>query len=201
MSKKTENFLKILSAFVFALVCIMPGGADAVNFDGEILRFHVLANSNSESDQELKLKVRDHVLEVWKTLGKSADSADDAQNIAIKELTLLREAALDIVNEEGYDYDVTVSCGVYPFPEKSYGNVTLPEGNYNAIRVVIGEGKGDNWWCVMYPPLCFVEETAVFDKEELEGLSPETRRKITKNPDITVKFKIAEVLKNLIERN
>ncbi len=201
MSKKTTNFLKILSAFVFALVCIVPRGAGAVNFDGEILRFHVLANSNSKADQELKLKVRDHVLEVWKTLGKNAKSACDAENIAIKELSLLREAALDIVNNEGYNYDVTVSCGVYPFPKKSYGNVTLPEGNYNAIRVVIGEGKGDNWWCVMYPPLCFVKETAVFEEDSLKGLSPDTRSKITGDTDIEIKFKIAEVIKNLVERN
>ena len=198
MSKKTENFLKILSAFIFALVCILPGGANAVNFDGEILRFHVLANSNSRDDQELKLKVRDNVLKVWKNIGKNAGNACDAENIAIKELSLLREAALDIVNEERYHYDVPVSCGVYPFPQKSYGNITLPEGNYNAIRVVIGEGKGDNWWCVMYPPLCFVNETAVFEKDALSGLSSDTISEITENPKINVKFKITEVIKNLV---
>jgi stage II sporulation protein R len=201
MSKKTENILKIISAFVFALVCILPGGADAVNFDGEILRFHVLANSNTKEDQELKLKVRNKVLHEWKTLGKSAENAKDAENIAIKELSLLREATLDVIDEEGYDYDVSVSCGVYPFPQKSYGNVTLPEGNYNAIRVVIGEGKGDNWWCVMYPPLCFVKETAVFEDDALSGLSSKTISKITGTPQINVKFKLTEILKNLVERN
>ena len=177
----------------FSLVSF-PGKAA---FDGEILRFHVIANSDSPEDQALKLKVRDRVLEVFKSIENECTNAKDAEKAAIRHSSLLREAALDVIDSEGYNYNVTVNCGIYPFPQKSYGNVTLPEGNYNAVRVVIGEGKGQNWWCVMYPPLCFVNETAAFDNEALGSLSEETRNQITQKPKINVRFKFMELFNSI----
>ena len=191
--KKTKSIICIAAAFM--LICIfIPPVQQTAAFDGEILRFHVIANSDSACDQALKLKVRDHVLEVWKSISAECNSADRAEQAAIRNISLLREAALDIIDAEGFNYNVTVSCGVYPFPVKSYGNVTLPAGNYNAVRIVIGEGKGKNWWCVMYPPLCLINETAEFDQKALGNLSEETKRKILKRPEIQVKFKCAELL-------
>jgi len=191
--------LKILctvSAFLLIAFALSPKPGNA-SFDGEILRFHVIANSDSEEDQTLKLKVRDHVLEVFESIRDECTNAKDTEKAAIRHASLLREAALDVINEEGYDYDVTVSFGVFPFPEKSYGNITLPQGNYNAVRIVIGEGKGQNWWCVMYPPLCFVNESAQFDEKALSSLSEETRKKITSKPKINVKFKLVELFREI----
>ena len=192
---KKRKFLYIVCAC--ALVVFSPYPIkSAAAFDGEILRFHVIANSNSPEDQALKLKVRDHVLDVFKTL--EFDNAKDAERVAIAHSSLLREAALDVVDFYGKNYNVTVTCGIFPFPQKSYGNITLPKGNYNAVRVVIGEGKGENWWCVMYPPLCFIDEAAEFDKSSLSSLSEDTVKKITGKPEIKVKFKFAEIAKKLI---
>ncbi len=196
------DFLKRMGVFSIALMLTfssLPAIGAGVSFEGEILRFHVIANSNSKSDQALKLKVRDRVLEVATTLMEETENAEDAEKIAIQNLTLLREVALDVVNEEGYYYDVSIECGVCHFPVKSYGNVTLPAGNYKAVRIVIGEGEGENWWCVMYPPLCFVNETAQFDKDSLEGLSSETKDVIlNEKPKINVKFKLADIFSKLI---
>lgn len=192
--KKISLFC-ILCALTLAVVFPFAN-KKAAAFDGEILRLHVIANSNSPQDQALKLKVRDRILEVFKTLDFS--DAVEAEQQAICHSSLLREAALDVVDAEGYDFDVTVNCGVYPFPQKSYGNITLPKGNYNAVRVVIGEGKGNNWWCVMYPPLCFIDEAVRFDDKSLSALSEETRRLITEKPQINVEFKIAELIKKII---
>lgn len=185
-----------VSAFLLIAFAIgsIPGKAA---FDGEILRFHVIANSNSPSDQALKLKVRDRLLEVFGTLEDNCTNAKDAEKAAIRHSSLLREAAIDLISSEGYDYDVTVNCGISEFPTKSYGNVTLPKGRYNAVRVIIGEGKGENWWCVMYPPLCFVDETAEFDSKALSSLSAETLEQITSKPEIKVKFRLAEIFKKL----
>ena len=181
-----------LSAMLF--ISTLPT-KKAVAFDGEIWRFHVIANSNSDFDQKLKLKVRDRILQVSESFIKEAENAENAELLAIENLTLLREVALDIVQEEGYFYDIKVSAQVCYFPEKTYGSITLPPGNYNAVRVVIGEGKGENWWCVMYPPLCFVNETADFPKESMNRLSTETKKQICKAPEIQIKWKIKELAK------
>ncbi len=192
MKKMRKTYLAVCFLCVITVFFLSPK-KEAAAFDGEILRFHVIANSNSPQDQALKLKVRDRVLEVFKTL--EFNNASDAEKAAVRHSSLLREAALDVIDEQGFSYNVTVSCGIYPFPQKSYGNITLPQGKYNAVRVIIGEGKGENWWCVMYPPLCFVNETAKFDSKALSSLSEETRKKITEKPEIKVEFKLAELFK------
>ena len=195
-SSYTKRFFSLALALVFAFSPVVSSPAKA-NFDGEILRFHVIANSNSPEDQALKLKVRDHVLSVWQSIIPDCENADDAEKCAIRNLSLLREAAIDIVSYYGYDYDVSVGVGVYDFPVKSYGNVTLPAGKYNAVRIVIGEGAGENWWCVMYPPLCLTKETVSFSEDDLLNLSQETKNKILpgKTPGIKIKFKLKELFK------
>ncbi len=194
MKRKAINFLKVMCAVFLICVCAHPKAT--VAYDGEILRFHVLGNSNAKEDVALKLKVRDRVLKVWGKLSTDAKSAYEAENVAIRNTSLLREAALDVIDEEGFNYDVRVGLGVYPFPTKTYGNVTLPAGNYNAVRIVIGEGRGNNWWCVMYPPLCFVDETYTFDEKYFDGLSDNTIREIT--PKINIQLKILEIIKKIV---
>ncbi len=200
MRPKRSFIINILCVLIAFGLTVSTFGAEksSASFDGEILRFHVIANSNSPEDQALKLKVRDSVLTAFRDVSSSAENAAEAEKEAIRNLSYIREIAIDTVSLAGYDYDISVTCGVYPFPQKSYGNITLPAGNYKAVRIVIGEGEGKNWWCVMYPPLCFVDETTEFDEKALASLSEETRKKITEGPHIRFRFALSDLIKKLI---
>lgn len=169
----------------------------------EILRFHVIANSNSQKDQELKLKVRDKIGEY---LGKELENLETLEECeqAVKEnLVRIEDCAREVIEEEGYDYKAEAMVKEVDFPKKTYGNYTFPEGNYRALRVVIGKGEGENWWCVMYPNLCFsgsVYEVADENsKKELQAvLTEEEYAEIMAEGEIKVRFKYLEaVLKKL----
>lgn len=171
------------------------------DISSKIIRFHVLANSDSKEDQELKLKVRDEVIKyISPELDKSM-SIDESREILIEKSEEIVELANEVIENEGYDYKVRVELGKENFPVKTYGNITLPQGEYEAFRVLIGEAKGQNWWCVMFPPLCFVDMTKgqiSYDKskEELgEVLSEEEYNLITEeeNSKIKFKFKFTEI--------
>lgn len=131
-----------------------------------VLRLHVLANSDSEADQALKLKVRDRVLEEAKAILPQSASADEAAQVLRENLPRLAEAGAQVVAREGYSYPVTAQVRDVWFPTKEYEGFALPAGQYQALRIVIGEGEGQNWWCVVFPPLCLsstsetVQETA-----------------------------------------
>ncbi len=124
-----------------------------------VIRLHVIANSDSDADQALKLKVRDRVL---KETGLSVVGDMDTVSYEIcKNLDLIKEYAQDEIIKNGYNYNVKVSYGLTEFPKKEYANIVLPEGMYQALKIEIGEAKGQNWWCVMFPPLCFVTEDCI----------------------------------------
>ena len=121
----------------------------------KVLRMHVIANSDEDYDQELKLKVRDAVLEEGRELFDGTLTADDAEEKIVPNIDRLESAALKTIIEEGFDYPVKVTVVNEYFKTRVYENsVTLPAGNYTAVKVVIGEGNGRNWWCVMFPPMC-----------------------------------------------
>ncbi len=129
------------------------------NISQNILRFHVLANSNSKEDQTLKLQVRDAVLDyLQKDLSACHDLEKAEKIISEKENEILSIAAATI-KKAGYTYSVTGEFTDCYFPKKSYGDATFPEGTYHAYRIQIGDSQGKNWWCVMYPPLCFIDAT------------------------------------------
>lgn len=165
----------------------------------QILRFHVIANSDEKKDQDLKLKVRD---EIGAYLGKELsgvegrEACEQAVNARLEEI---EERAETVIVEEGYDYPVKVSVNDTDFPKKTYGSYTFPKGRYRALKVVIGNGTGKNWWCVMYPNLCFsnsvyevIDEKA---KEELrETLTEEDYEEIMAEGKIRVKFKYLDKL-------
>lgn len=125
--------------------------------EDKYMRFHVVANSDSSEDQELKLKVRDRLLSEFKETFEDVESVDEAENRIRAELKRLEEVANDEIRSQGKDYDVKATVGFFDFPIKAYGSLVLPAGKYHALKVVIGEGEGANWWCVMFPPLCFVD--------------------------------------------
>lgn len=170
---------------------------DIVN---EIIRFHVIANSNSDEDQSLKLKVRDKVIEFVSSNLRDAKSLDEARQFLIDNKSDIESIAKAVVNENGYSYNVTSTLSRENFPDKVYGDVVFPQGEYEAYRILIGEAKGENWWCVMFPPLCFVDGTkevvdskAVINTLESNKESNKDSDKPTENK-IKFKFKLFEIL-------
>lgn len=195
------GFVLIVGAFSITNNKGVQAEAMVDDISSKIIRFHVLANSDSKEDQDLKLKVRDEVIEyISPSLDKSM-SIDESREVLLDKSEEIIEVAKEVIKEEGYNYDVKVELGKENFPVKTYGNVTLPQGEYEAFRILIGEAKGQNWWCVMFPPLCFVDMTKgqiSYDKsqEELEGVLTEEEYNLiteTENSKIKFKFKFTEV--------
>lgn len=175
----------------------------ANNIDEKLIRFHVLANSNSTEDQNLKLKVRDKVIEYISLKLKESKSINQSREILLLEEKNIIDMAEEIIKAEGYTYKVETTLGRTNFPEKTYGNITLPQGEYEAFRILIGEAKGDNWWCVMFPPLCFVDMTkGQISYEESEEqlkkvLSEEEANSVIDDnyTKVEFKFKLIELFK------
>lgn len=163
----------------------------------EVFRFHVLANSDSKEDQAVKLKVRDAVIAYMKqSMAQESDEEMDAK--ATKEwakdhLKDLENAADQILKKEGYDYTAKASVESCYFPDKRYGDILFPQGNYEALRIKLGEAKGQNWWCVLYPNLCFTGATCAVvseeGKEELkEALTAEEYEMVTAMSDFKIRW-------------
>ncbi len=170
------------------------------NISNEVVRFHVLANSDEDYDQELKIKVKDAVLEEYKDEISTFNSRFESLFTFYMLIDEIEEFAQSIVYENGYNYDVKVTLGKSDFPTKTYGNVTLPEGEYTALRIEIGEARGQNWWCVMFPPLCFVDESmevvpTEVDQQLQDVLGEEEYKLVTNEDDLNyqVKFKVVEI--------
>lgn len=174
------------------------------NYKDKLIRFHVLANSDSEKDQELKLKVRDEVIKYLQPMLEKSRSIQESENIILKESNNLKNISKNIIEENGYNYDVKVNLEYSKFPAKQYSNVVLPAGEYKSLRIIIGEGEGKNWWCVMFPPLCFVDENnGVIDKETDEKLQDVLTEEeyeliagenLNKAENKKMKFKIVEII-------
>lgn len=124
-----------------------------------LIRLHVLANSDSKEDQALKLKVRDAMIAYLKPLFESADDAKAARAIVANHRDYLIRVAKEVIYASGEDYEVSIQMGTFDFPIKAYGDLVLPAGKYEAVRVLIGNAEGSNWWCVLFPPLCFIDIT------------------------------------------
>jgi len=129
-----------------------------------LIRLHVIANSNSAFDQELKLKVRDQVIQVANRLFAGVQSRDEALRILRQHEDKFLTPAREVIAASGKQYPIRLEIGDFDFPTRSYGNVTLPAGKYRAARFVIGAGAGRNWWCVLFPPLCLLEEVQGVEK-------------------------------------
>lgn len=170
-----------------------------------VFRLHVIANSDSKEDQELKYKVRDSLIQYMGTLTNASTTKEEAINIAIAHQEDFKEIALATIHNEGYSYDVNINIGNFEFPTKQYGDISLPAGYYDALRVEIGDAKGQNWWCVMFPPLCFVDVSSGIVPDESkevmkEELTDEEFNLISENNsdnlEIKFKFKLLEFFKN-----
>ena len=192
-------------ALLIGLAVFLTSGALALRTQDEladkVVRLHVLANSDSEEDQALKLRVRDVVLErATAILEQSADRREAESRLRGQLLELERIAAKEIA-AEGYDYPVTVNLENTDFPTKEYDGFTLPAGEYLALRVIIGEGKGRNWWCVVFPPLCTAASADVPASALAAGFSEEEVSLITEeNQGYVLKFKAVEWWETLKEK-
>lgn len=123
----------------------------------KVIRLHVIANSNTFEDQQLKYKVRNNLISNFDKEFQFITTKEESEKIILKKIDDIRNMAEETIAQEGYNYDVNVYYGNYKFPRKQYEEIVLPEGNYDAVRIEIGMAEGNNWWCVMFPPLCFVD--------------------------------------------
>lgn len=201
--KRFFVLLLLLTLFIFisALSYVNAVSEDIAN---SVFRLHVIANSDSEEDQALKLKVRDELLSYMNTLAKDCTSKEEVVTLAKEHQEQFKEIAEQVIYNSGFSYPVTIQIGDSDFPTKTYGDISLPAGTYDALRVQIGEAKGKNWWCVMFPPLCFVDvSTGIVPdnskKEMQESLNDEEYDLISKTDDskIHFKFKLIEFFQNL----
>lgn len=196
-SKKVKNSL-ILLFLLFLYVAISAFSyANAVSSDIEksVFRLHVLANSDSKEDQTLKYEVRDALIEYMNTLCINVEKKEEAMQIASSHQEEFKQIAEKVIKEKGYAYPVSVEIGNFSFPTKNYGDVSLPAGYYDALRVKIGEAQGQNWWCVMFPPLCFVNVSSGIVPEESkelmkQELNDEEYAIVTKEENSEIQFKI-----------
>lgn len=179
---------------IFILLGFLPVHSEAEIYDN-VLRLHVIANSDSDADQALKLKVRDALLDGSSDLFIGCNDRNGAARVVDKNRALLEEIARNTVIDQGYDYPITIELGEEEYPTRSYGEVCFPAGNYLSLRVIIGEGAGENWWCVLFPPMCLSAASVNRTDTVPLGLTGEQYKLITEtdDPRYTVRFKILEV--------
>lgn len=183
-------FAVVAGLFVTSILSVSGFIKTSQNIRNDVLRLHVLANSDTVEDQDLKLKVRDAVLEEGKDIFGGEINVENAEKKIATEKSRLVDAAENVVKQNGFDYDVDVFVTDEYFDTRSYGDITLPAGNYTAVKVTIGESAGHNWWCVMFPPMCL---PAAEDKTDIDMYLSEDEVKVVKcNPEYDVRFKIVE---------
>lgn len=239
--KKKYNFCLFMTLVLLAFLLVMSGlrrragQTLAARIAPEILRFHVIANSDSPEDQAIKLEVKDLLLEEIRALAEdraetsagttdsstleSVDTRDAMVELITKHRSDLEHTAETYMSERGFDYPAEIRLETCEFPEKTYGDMTFPAGIYDAVRVVLGDGKGQNFWCVLYPSLCYMDSTYAVvpdaSKETLKSLISEddfqallcarkgtwrTNAANTQKPEqesslprLTIRFKLAEL--------
>lgn len=171
----------------------------------KILRFHVIANSDKDSDQQLKLQIRDSIGEYLHGELKDADDLEECISIVNQDMDKINQRAQEVIAKEGYDYPVQSAVSWVDFPVKTYGEYTFPAGSYQALQVVIGNGQGRNWWCVMYPNMCFsnsmyevIDENS--EKELKKVLTQAEYKEIMAEGKVHVKLKYLEKCKDFLSQ-
>lgn len=201
--KKSFVLLFLLTLFII-LSAISYVTAVSNDISNSVFRLHVIANSDSKDDQDLKLKVRDSLLDYMNTLVSNCCSKNEVIALAQEHKEDFKKIAEQVISENGFSYSVNIQICNTNFPTKTYGDISLPAGTYDTLKVEIGEAKGKNWWCVMFPPLCFVDVSSGVvpdsSKQEIkENLNEEEYDLIsnTNNNEIQFKFKLIEFFQNL----
>lgn len=197
--KKRILILFLTVTILIGLLTILPVHRESNIYDN-VLRLHVIANSDSDADQSLKLLVRDSILLDAKELLQDVSSRENAELIIAQSSERLRATAEQTIHENGYDYPVEIKLSKEEYPTKNYESCAFPSGEYVSLQVKIGEANGQNWWCVLYPPLCL---SAATDKNAFAevGLTDGQYQIITdrKNPKYKLRFKILESFSEIIK--
>lgn len=210
MTRFSENTIlsHIFCALLIGLLCSIMAMvySDSVQADlaDNLVRLHIIANSDSDADQAVKLAVRDRIIEEEKQNFAAASEKEDCREKIKNNLSHFEEIANEVLKEKGFSYKAHAEYGVFDFPMKRYEGMVLPAGGYEGMRLVLGSGSGQNWWCVMFPPLCFTEgSTGGLDaegeqqlKDSLEGESYD----VITGQEIVVKFKVVEVVQELKQK-
>lgn len=184
----------IVVAILFS-ICSFAKTSEEIRSD--VLRLHVIANSDTSVDQNLKLRLRDYILQEGKDIFNGSVNVENAVEKIEPVLPELEKSAKAFVNRAGFDYDVKISLSNEYFTTRTYETVTLPAGKYLALRVVIGSGEGHNWWCVMFPPMCV---PAADKKDEIENVFSEKEIKLVESkPKYEPRFKVVEIYEQLKE--
>ena len=184
-------------ALVFGIIFALPIAGEEELYSN-VMRLHILANSNSEEDQALKLGLRDELLEKYRDSFSSYGELSVAKAKIYEDLSEIEQFAQEYVNSRGYEYGVSAELGEEAYPTRDYGRIALPAGKYLSLRIIIGEGAGDNWWCVLFPPMC--TEAALGESIDYSdvsaGLTKEQYNLISESNSTgyVVKFKILEIL-------
>lgn len=198
MDRKLKNWeIALMFGVLIAVVAGSWLGQEQRELADSVIRFHVIANSDSEEDQALKLAVRDRVLAQAEELYPEGATLTQAQEALEGHLNLLAAAGRQVVEEQGYDYPVTARLEDCWFPTKEYEGFALPAGNYTALRVTIGEGKGRNWWCVAFPPLCLGAASETVDQALEAGYFTPDQGALVTGEGYVLKFKALELLGEL----
>lgn len=203
--KKSIFLLCLAALFTISVSRILSLHQVQQQVADKVIRFHVLAHSDSAKDQELKLAVRDQVGTYVGQQLEGVTNVEESRTIIEEHLEEIEDCAAEVIAEQGYSYTVSARLENCHFPFKSYGNAVFPPGEYQALRVVIGEGKGKNWWCVLYPNLCFSGSLYKVDEEastrELQKvLTPEEYKMIMENKEYEISFRFQEVLEEFFTK-
>lgn len=204
--KNIKKFILISILFVLFFIISATSYANTItnSLSDTFFRLHIIANSDSANDQELKLKIRDEIIKYMNSLISKEEnlSKQNIINICNDNLIEFENIAKKVILDNGSNYPVKASISNSLFPTKEYGNISLPAGNYDALKIEIGKASGQNWWCSLFPPLCFIDISSGIISEEgeeylKENLSSEELSIVTEDSkDVKLKFKIIEFLNN-----
>lgn len=201
-----KRFLVLIILFsIYVFICAFSYvNAVSANISSSVFRLHVIANSDSAEDQNLKYLVRDALIDYMNSVSKNSNSKDEAISIAYQHKSDFYKIAKKVINDNGYDYNVNISIGNFTFPTKNYGDISLPAGYYDALKVEIGNASGQNWWCVMFPPLCFVDiSTGIVPEDSKETIKDSLHTEEyslinnAQTADVKFKFKLLEFFQNI----
>lgn len=210
MDKLKLFFCKLIFIFFIIFIFIFVSAKSYSktmfkNISNNFLRLHIIANSDSTDDQILKYKIRDSVIEYMSSYFDDVKTKDEALKILNDHIDEIYNIAFEIASSNGYSYPITVSVGNFYFPTREYDEITLPEGCYDALKIELGESKGQNWWCVMFPSICLIDnsnQNFSNDSEKLlqQNLDSEEYSIIcneNKSVELKIKFKLIELFENI----
>lgn len=199
-----RKFVIVFSLLIIYLLLSIFSYSNAVSKDisENIFRLHVIANSNSTEDQNLKYLVRNELINYMNSISSNISSKEEAINLIEKNKDNFYKIAKQVISDSGFNYEVDIEIGNFSFPTKTYGDISLPAGFYDALRIKIGNAAGQNWWCVMFPTLCFVDlENGVVPEDSKSNLQDNLKEEeynliSSDNLEFKLKFKLVEFFEN-----